>query len=169
MNKYSKEPCEYHIKQAYMTEHLPAAACWPGILQIRCIFSNSGHPRMEKWHNWLLSVSNRGKGNGMKSASCRFYAPGLAPQLVVSTFFLRPAVCFECRLHTHTCSFVFAVQTVLQESVSVYCLSVPLCASWCLPLQNNGLAWEKHEHGRSDPICFFFPSPATFCNFDCIS
>lgn len=117
---------EYHIKRAL---HDGACSCvntyW---LPIRCILSISELPRMEKWRSWHLDASTRGKVNVLKSASCHSYAPGPTP-----TVFLRTAVyCAAAagyrhtNTNTHLLLSVCSLNRVLWESVSVYCLYVPL-------------------------------------------
>lgn len=73
--------------------------------------------------------------------------------------------------HTHTLALLClqSKQSVTGECVSLLFVCSSLCAPWCLPLQNNGLAWENLSTGGLIlPVCvhvFFLDNK--HCNSDC--
>ncbi len=140
---------------------------------------------MVKWHSWHLDVLNRGKVNGMKSASCHSDASRLQPQPNLTFLpILRTAVCFgagytHTQTHTNTThkhGHILALlclqfkQSVMGECVSLLFACSSLCAPSCLPLQNNRLAWENLSTGGLIlSVCVHVFSPTKYCNSDCIS
>lgn len=152
-------------------------------LPIRHILGISERWWMEKWHSWHLDASTRGKIDNMKRARC--CTPGrelylLAPPCSWGLqFAVVPASCTHINSN-HTYSFVYSPNTVFQECVCLLFVCSSLCAPWCLPPQNNELAWENlSTGGRMSSVCvclrvFVRACMHLFClkmhcNFDCIS
>lgn len=139
--------CEDHIKQ---TEHGRALnrgyrLDWLHLARAANLL-HSKHfwiTRNRKSHSWHLDAF-MWMLMAMGNVPFLVTGPCTALRLLFIYFFLGIAAwCVYTQIHTHLLLCVCSLNRVLWESVSGYCLSVPLCVPKCLPLQNNGLRWEN--------------------------
>lgn len=111
-----------------MTEHSTVATYSLTHCQSTAFSAFLNCQQWEKWHSWHLDAPNRGKVNGMKSASCHSSAPGPALQLHFLSQDCSLPWCWYTHTNTNTQLLlcVCSLNRVLRESVSVYCLYVPV-------------------------------------------
>lgn len=160
MNNYWGLYFEYHIKEAL---HARAFNCELPIDLTQCqsaafsAFLNSHKWRSDMVDIWMYQTVGRLMVWDGQVAI-------LMHQFLFRLLFHRTAVyCCVGYTHTHIHTLgplcLQSKQSAMGECVSLLFVCSPLCVPWCLPLQNNGLAWENLSTRGLIYVCaWMFPA-----------